>query len=389
MGSQCAQFDQFAHMLSQVFHAEFKQQLDGLMLAYQGLDPDADTRMVYPASDSESTAFVEQFKALLDKANYEPVTRAELEQAMERASLFELRLQVDFDQFAEVLLFCRGESLRREAVSYWFGLRSKDVEFINYDRVVVYVRYKSEQPLDGDPQADGARKTLENGVKPGATLLKLFQNVPKADLEMLFPNTELQMRLKDKLLIGIPAVVSGGIVLTTKMGATLLLLSSMVGFWFGLKQEPVELNLANLTVLFAGLGALGAYLWKQFSKFKNRKLLFMQQLTQNLYFKNLDNNAGVVFRLLNNAEEEEVKEALLAYYFLLKHGAKSRPELDQIIEVWLRDQWQCTMDFEIDDAMEKLQRLKLVTFANDVYQAKPINEAMSILRQQWLDYLPH
>ena len=31
---------------------------------------------------------------------------------------------------------------------------------------------------------------------------------------------------------------------------------------------------------------------------------FLQTLTQNLYFKNLDNNAGVFYRLLDEAEEE-------------------------------------------------------------------------------------
>jgi len=378
LGNQAAEFERFVAQLSQVFHAEFKRELDALTNAYAGLDPDADTRVVFPAGDTDSAQFVEQLKNLLNKANYEPITREELEQAMTRSSLFNLRIEVNCDDFAEVLLFCRGQSLRNETVKTWFGLRSREVEFVNYDRVVVYVRYKAEST--SEPNGAGS-------MRPGATLLKLFHNVPKADLEMLFPNTELQMRLQDKLFIGIPALVSGGIVLTTKMGATLLLLSSMLGFWFGLKKEPVELNMANLTILFAGLGALAVYLWKQFSKYKNRKLLFMQQLTQNLYFKNLDNNAGVIFRLLNDAEEEEVKEAVLAYYFLTKAIEASKEELDQQIEAWLAEQWQCTMDFEIDDALAKLQRLRLATSSDGRYRAAPLPEAMNLLNKQWLDCL--
>ena len=54
---------------------------------------------------------------------------------------------------------------------------------------------------------------------------------------------------------------------------------------------------AKAMVLLAGVVALGGYLWKQFNNFKNRKMRFMQALTQNLYFKNLDNNAGVFYRL--------------------------------------------------------------------------------------------
>jgi hypothetical protein len=52
------------------------------------------------------------------------------------------------------------------------------------------------------------------------------------------------------------------------------------------------------------------------SKFKNRKIQFMRALSENLDFRNLDNDAGVFHLLLDAAEEEEVKEVVLAYHFL-------------------------------------------------------------------------
>ena len=69
----------------------------------------------------------------------------------------------------------------------------------------------------------------------------------------------------------------------------------------------------TLIALLAGLVTLGSYLWKQFNNYKNCKLSFMQTLTENLYFENLDNNAGVFHRLIDDAEEEECKEAILVY----------------------------------------------------------------------------
>jgi hypothetical protein len=36
-------------------------------------------------------------------------------------------------------------------------------------------------------------------------------------------------------------------------------------------------------------------------------------LTRRLYYQNLDNNAGVFFRVLDEAEEQEFREAILAY----------------------------------------------------------------------------
>jgi hypothetical protein len=250
------------------------------------------------------------------------------------------------------------------------NLFSKTVSFTNYDRVVVYIRFKDAH--------DG---------RSGATLLKMFQNVPKSDIEMLFPNTRVSMRLIDKLLIGVPAVVSGGIVLTTKLGTSLILLGSMIGFWIGLTGEQVELNKATLAALFAGGIALGGYLWKQFNSFKNRKIRFMQMLTRNLYFKNLDNNAGVFHRIANDAEEEECKEALLAYYFLITGDQPlGRPALDRKIEDWLRTQWNTPIDFEIGDALNKLFALELVNEKAGVFTAIPIKEALQKLDQRWDAY---
>jgi hypothetical protein len=190
--------------------------------------------------------------------------------------------------------------------------------------------------------------------------LKLFQNVPASDLEMLFPNIRIGMRLLDKLMIGVPAVVSGFVVVSTKAGTTLLLLASLIGFWLGLSSDPVELDKAAMLALGAGVFALGGYLWKQLANYRNRKLKYAQALTQNLYFKLLDNNAGVIHRILDDAEDSEIKESLIAYYFLLLDvGGATAPELDDRIQDWFREHLGCEVDFDIDDALAKLLTLEL------------------------------
>lgn len=371
-------FRQLFQMLDSIFHYEFHKTVENLKDAYAAVDPDADTRHLESETCPDSVQFVELLRILLEKANYERVSEAELNQALLQSSLFKVRLFVDFSDFSEVLLFCRGESTRKETVSGWRGLFSRDIEFINYDRVMVYLRFRND-PIKSEGRLPACR--------PGATVLKLFQNVPRADLEMLFPNTHVRMRPIDKLLIGIPAAVSGGIVLTTKLGTSLVLLGSLLGFWMGLSSHPVALNKTTLMALLAGLMALGGYLWKQINGFKNRKLKFMQALTQNLYFKNLDNNAGVFHRIANDAEEEECKEALLAYYFLLtSERPLSRGELDRKIEGWMADRWQCAIDFEIADALDKLMALELVQESHGGLTAKPLSDSIRILDRRWDDY---
>ena len=371
-------FRQLAKMLAQLYHFEFHAIIEALKDAYADIDPDSDTRRPCPAAARQGQSFVELLDDLLVKANYERVSEDELNRALLESSLFKIRLQVDFSEFSEVSLFARGQSRRQEKLSTWFGLRSRTIEFINYDRVVVYLKFRDDY--------EAARQDMSH-CRAGATLLKLFRNVPRADLEMLFPNTQVRMRLLDKLLIGVPALVSGGIVLTTKLGASLVLLGSLVGYWLGLHSQPTELNQARVMVLLAGAAALIGYLWKQFNNFKNRKIRFMQALTRNLYFKNLDNNSGVLYRLADDAEEEETKEALLAYYFLLSSRVPlTEKELDRQIENWFETRWDCSIDFEIADALLKLRALGLVEESGGKLKSVSIEEGIGILDRRWDDF---
>lgn len=345
-------FSRACERIGSHFQAQFYALRQSLKDVYASIDPDADTRFVPHAADEESPlAFSESLERVLVRANYERVTDEALQKAMKSSSLFQVRLVVDLQDYEEVLLYTRGASRRKEVLSEFFGLWKRTVRFTNFERVVLYLRVKPDIDSDG----------VLGHCPPGRTMLKLFRNVPEADLEMLFPNIRVGMRLLDKLMIGVPAVVSGAVVFTTKLGATLLLLGSLLGFWLGVSTDPVALDKPALIALVAGVGALVGYLWKQFSNFKTRKLKYTQALTENLYFKLLDNNAGVFYRVLDDAEESEIKESLLALYFLLaEEGPITAGALDERIQCWLAEKWNCHIDFEVEDALNKLEELGYV-----------------------------
>lgn len=369
--ARVADFRQFCHLLESVFHFEFHQRLERLKNLYAPVDPDSDTLMPDLPRSEEKTSLTDELRQLLDLANYEQLETRDIEEAFEASSLFQVKLKIELDDYREVLLFVRGESEKTEKLSWFFGLLNKEITFTNYDRVVLYIRFRE------DIAPELARD------RPGATMLKLFQNVPRADIEMLFPNTRVAMRNVDKLLIGLPAVAGAVAILTTKAGASLLLLASLLGFWLGLHGDAVELDQATLIAILAGVAGLGSYIWKQFSNFRNRKLMFMQSLTQSLYFKNLDNNAGVFHRLIDDAEEEECKEAILAYYFLLASDKPlSEAALDSQIESWFESRWQVCLDFEVSDALRKLESLGLL---NDMRVPSP-GQACQMLDQRWDAY---
>lgn len=211
-------FKQVCDLLLHLYHFEFHQSLETLKDCYAPVNPDADTHKIFH-TDSDTLfkkekQLFEALNILLDKANFEKITEEDVKQAMTEESLFNIKLNVDFNDFEQVLFFRRGESMRQETLLSFFGLRKKNITFINYDRVVVVVKFKPQSYFN-----QKQRKQLY--FEPGSIIVKLFQNIPRNDLEMLFPNTVVGMKLIDKIMIGVPATIGGIIMLATKLGTTL------------------------------------------------------------------------------------------------------------------------------------------------------------------------
>ncbi len=187
----------------------------------------------------------------------------------------------------------------------------------------------------------------EIGADPIQVYLKLFKNIPKMDLDMLLPGTRVRMTPLDK----------GKIILPTLSGVTLALVKIIKGV--------ALLATATASGLLSFLGILGGtmgYGVKSFLGYLRTKDKYQLNLTRSLYFQNLDNNAGVLFRLLDEAEEQEVREALLAWFLLWQQAPSegwTEAELDRVAEDFLQEQFAIQVDFEIDDAMAKLLRLGL------------------------------
>lgn len=378
---QQTSFKQLCELLASLIHFQYHGTLESLKNNYAPFDPNSDTRLINSVTDEQKAQcqrdFAKDFANVLNAANFEVITHQDLQDALNEESLFKVRLEVEFEDFEEVVFYRRGESQLTETITSFWGLRKKPLHFTNYDRVAVFIRFKDKAYFE-------SKNKLPMGFEPSSTIVKLFQNVPKADLEMLFPNSEVRMRPIDKIIIGSSALIGGAVVLVTKLGASLLLLFALFAFWGGFRDEAVTMTQQHFITLAIGMGVFGSFVFKEWSKFKNRKIKFMKALSDNLYFKNLDNNAGVFHTLIDAAEEEDTKEALLAYTFLLKsEKGLSAQMLDEQIETWFKTKYKCELDFEISDALEKLTRMRLVTRTNYVYSAINLDHAKTILDERW------
>ena len=102
------------------------------------------------------------------------------------------------------------------------------------------------------------------------------------------------------------------------------------------------------------LCALFGYGWRQYAGYQNAKHACNLRLTQSLYFQTLANNVGVLHYLIDEAEEQDTREAILAYYFLWTAAGPSgmtMAELDAAIERDIELKTGKSTDFEVDDAL--------------------------------------
>ena len=186
------------------------------------------------------------------------------------------------------------------------------------------------------------RAHLPKAASSDHIYLKLFKQLPQDDIEMLFPNIKVQFKLFDKLKL---AATAGGGTLAS-MFATVTKVAAAT----------------NPIALVAALGGLIGVIARQVMSFFNTRNRYMMMLAQNLFFHNLANNRGVLTLLVDRAEEEDVKEDTLLYYFLTEAGSepKDAEEVRAKIEAFLFDQFRLDVAFDVDDAAGRLIRDGLV-----------------------------
>jgi Protein of unknown function (DUF3754) len=224
-------------------------------------------------------------------------------------------------------------------------------------------------------------------IVPGSVLLKYFRNIASGDLNALFPNVRVVMSNRDKLILGLPALV-GGIPILLKIYATITVLFVVIGFYLGKKASVEDKDIATALAALGGILALGGFVVQQWVKYQWRSLRYQNELTDNVYYRNINNNAGIFDYLIGAAEDQECKEAFLAYYFL--HTAAAPPTADEVesrIEAWLRQTFGVEIDFAVNGALAKLEGLGLLRRQQERLFVSPLDGSLAQLRGLWDKFL--
>ena len=390
---QAADARRFFRYLDYWRQQQYNAKLFELDQCYEPFSPDSDLISTRQYSQAERNALkarvVHGVEDLLVRANYERIDPKELDVIMTPDSAYGLDLHVDMDAFEDILIYRRGAASKtNERRSIAKLGRKTEVEVPIFQRLFILFKLKTFETRVGDimardkiEHAEAERRVkkmrahLPEAIKDDRIYLKLFKNIPCTDLEMVFPNTQVKFRAFDKLKLGVSA--GGGL----GMGA--------VG-----AAGKIALLATNPLAAAGAVMGLGGVAARQASAFMSQKQKYMVTMARNLYFHSMADNRGVILKVAARGAEEDIKEEVLLYSVLAKEQATRAdlPAIDAAIEQFLARTYGVTVDFEIEDALDRLLRDGIVTeSAGGTFTTLPPAEAALKIDAMWdvfLDHLP-
>jgi hypothetical protein len=379
-------FRRLCDMLAAIYHYDYFQTLERLRNDYYYFSPEVapHAALDHASLDRCYGDLVQSLEQVLKEANFTELPHAEIGDAHRRRTGHRVEVKAPLDDFRDVRLWRRGRHAEQYEVADWFGLFRRKVEAEVYDDVVLMVAMK---PRDAIGSRRELRSLERRKIVPGSVLLKYFRNIASGDLNALFPNVRVVMSSRDKLMLGLPAI-AGGIPILLKIYATITVLFLVIGFYLGTNASVEDKDIATALAALGGILALGGFVVQQWVKYQWRSLRYQSELTDNVYYRNINNNAGIFDYLIGAAEDQECKEAFLAYYFL--HTAATPPtadELDGRIEAWLRQTFGVEIDFAVNAALAKLEGLGLLRRQQERLLVSPLDRALVQLLGVWDRFL--
>jgi hypothetical protein len=352
-------------------HIAYNELLDRLDQSYDLFSPDSDIQIDQQRQSDEveavKTDFIAKMRHLLVHANFKEIPREALDTILTRESEYGLDLQVDFDDYEDILMFWRGTAERtrkkRRTVMVW---KHDIVPFPVYKRLFLLLKMKPkevriQEMMKADSitykvalrQLNSRRKMLPANSDDDAIFLKMFKDIPLSDMEMMFPNTKVRIRGKDKVMLSLSAGGSIGGVLV----GPLLKLTAAASMLAAMPPSAI----AMLAVALGGVGL------RQVSNVMSQRRQYLAVLAQNLYFHTLADNRAAITLLASRAEEEDTKEDMLLYSVLAKETVlrSQLPYVRTVVSNYLKKTFDVRVDFDADEALGRLIKDGLVREESD------------------------
>ncbi|OAO91804.1 hypothetical protein AXX17_AT5G13370 [Arabidopsis thaliana] len=189
--------------------------------------------------------------------------------------------------------------------------------------------------------------------------VKHFKTIPMADMEIVLPEKK-----------------NPGL---TPLDWVKFLVSAAIGLVTVVSS--VSLKKADIRVIAAILSTVVAYCVKTYFTFQRNLVDYQSLITRSVYDKQLDSGRGTLLHLCDEVIQQEVKEVIISFFMLIKKGCPtSKEELDMKSEAFIKEEFNESCNFDVDDAITKLEKLGLVSRdSEDKYRCVEMKEANEIM----------
>ncbi|KAK6931795.1 Protein of unknown function DUF3754 [Dillenia turbinata] len=206
--------------------------------------------------------------------------------------------------------------------------------------------------------------------------LKVYERIPIPDLPVIFPHKKLSFRILDMVRLDAATIVG------------------LLAYFVNYKFEDILSSPSAILLDVIGISALIIYVTRVALGYKQTWDRYQLLVNRTLYEKTLASGFGSVYFLLDASEQQQYKEAILAYAMLVradKAQVLSCRSIAKECEEFMYNSFREKMEMPIEKAMATLERLGLAkVMDNDgsvSLQAVPCSHAHTTLQQRWNDLL--
>eukprot|EP01006_Ploeotia_vitrea_P021631 TRINITY_DN54053_c0_g1_i1.p1 TRINITY_DN54053_c0_g1~~TRINITY_DN54053_c0_g1_i1.p1 ORF type:complete len:493 (-),score=31.24 TRINITY_DN54053_c0_g1_i1:113-1558(-) len=360
-------------------------------------------------TEEEGTSLLEGITTLIKKADYQPLSQERYNAALEVSFEFVLPCETDWEAVHHplmskytsecslypqaplpsfvnngVLLFTRGTTSRESTglfimekldiltEHYWNWLwrwicekrkkpKPKKTKWVPrpHSRVVQrktlyeFMKERKFSPIALLKQATLSEPCFKSTIvvhcnsakskkKPNMLQMERYQGIPFADLEVVLPLKSLTLRPFDKLVIWSQVICL---------------------IFFAINSVPQILYPESASLFILMIGVVTALVVRAnqiYTQIQMMKKDYQSSRTAYLQQRRVASGREVPSRLLEEVEEQEIKEVLLAYFLLWSSGSCSVHQLDVKAEEFINKEFNTKMDFDVDSAVSKMKAMRLI-----------------------------
>ncbi|KAL3373146.1 hypothetical protein AABB24_005238 [Solanum stoloniferum] len=200
--------------------------------------------------------------------------------------------------------------------------------------------------------------------------LKIYERIPIPDLPVVFPHKKLSFRILDSVRLDIASVLG------------------LLAYFINYKFENM-FSLSAILLDVVAVSALVIYVSRVVLGYKQTWDRYQLLVNRTLNEKTIASGFGSVYFLLDASEQQQYKEAILAYAVLLKENIQEScaRNIGARCEKFIYDLLEEKVEMPVDKAISTLVRLGIVTQdclnGYTELQAVPCFKAHEILKQHW------